>query len=252
MKLAEREGVFVAAGGVKLHYRGHRMEAAPFRAVAAVMEAPEDGGRLYAELVQLLTPGGYVLYGCTHHERRRIPGQPGFLEEWNALFQELDAFLDLVRTHEPDAPLFLAGGQVSGQLVMTYALHHPQKLHGVIAYQPRQHRPASRLSLVSLTKALSRIWPAFAPAKAVDPAPAFDTATQEVSSSRNQPDEATPHSAATEATVSEITIPLLIVDGEAPVTESATRHESHDTHARRASLLEVEPWLDRILNADAP
>jgi alpha-beta hydrolase superfamily lysophospholipase len=247
-KLAEREGVFTGGGGVKLHYRGHRMESAPFRAVVAVFESPEDRGRLYAGFVQLLTPTGYALYGCAHQEQRRVPGQTGFLEEWNDLHQELDAFIALVRTHEPDAPLFLAGSQVTGQLVMTYALHHPHQLQGVIAYQPRLHRSRARRSLQSLTNALSRVWPAFAPTDNAVPALEPDVKGKEPCFSPSAAAVPLSHAAVAEATASEIDIPVLIVDDGLPAERGASPGDSQGAKSRSTSLLEVEPWLDHILN----
>lgn len=249
LNLVEREGIFVAGRGVKLHYRTHRVEGAPFRAAVAVVESPDERGRLYAELVRLLAPGGYALYGCAHQEHRRVPGQNGFLEEWNNLYQELDAFIALVQAHEPDAPLFLAGAQVAGQLVMTYALHHPEKLHGIIAYQPRMHRSTSRRSLVSLTKALSRIWPAFTPAGTLDPVPESGNAAAEKLTGDFRKDLLSPQVATTGATASEISVPMLIVDvdGETPSTRAPDPGGSPDSPSARPSLLEVGPWLDRIL-----
>lgn len=247
LQLSEREGVFVAGRGVKLHYRTHRVQDAPFRAVVAVIESPEDRGRLYAELVRLLTPSGYAVYGCAHQENRRVPGQSGFLEEWSDLNLELDAFIGLVGAHEPDAPVFLAGGRIAGQLVMTYALHHPQKLHGVIAYQPRLHQSTTRLSLVSLAKALTRIWPAFTPADTVDPALAPDATMPEPLSPPPRGGRPSPQAAVTEATVSEIAIPALIVDEESPGTRLESHGDSPDAYLRRPSLHDVEPWLSRVL-----
>ncbi len=250
-KLFEHEGVFVAGRGVKLHYRSHRAERVPFRAVVAVIESPEDRGRLYAELVRLLAPSGYALYGCAHQEHRRIPGQTGFLEEWNDLYQELDTYIALVEAHEPDAPLFLAGAEIAGHLVMTYALHHPQNLHGVVAYRPRMHRSTARRSLVSLTKSLSRIWPAFTPSNTIDPALESDTSMAEKLPVAPRGQSPSPEASVTEVDPSEISVPVLIVDGESPAVRGALHGEMRDAQVPRPSLLEVEPWMGRILTTSS-
>ena len=252
LKLTEREGIFAGGGGVKLHYRAHRIEAAPFRAVVAVMESPEDGGRLYAELVQLLTPAGFALYGCAHHQHRRVPGQTGFLEEWNDLYRDLDAFLGLVRAHEPDAPLFLAGGQVAGQLVMTYALHHPQALDGVIAYQPRMHQTRDSSPLISFAKLLSRIWPAFLPMGGQDSALDSDVSTQQRHPPSTLGDDLSTLAAITEATASEIAIPILVIEAESTKMPNENLDSPGATGARQPSLQDVEPWLRQVLGEVAP
>jgi alpha-beta hydrolase superfamily lysophospholipase len=246
MELAEREGIFSGGSGVKLHYRGHRVESAPFRAVIALIEAPEDTGRLYADLVQQLTPAGYVLYGCAHHEYRRVPGQTGFLEEWNALYRELDAFLGLVRGLEPDAPVFVAGAHVAGQLVMTFALHHPERLRGVIGFYPRLHVSNSRSPIVSLTRRLSRIWPAFAPATDLHLEIAPGDSSQR-KARRTNPERLSSDLAVTEATASDISIPVMVIDDEAKVQSTKVEVSSQDEDVSRQSLKDVELWLDRVL-----
>jgi alpha-beta hydrolase superfamily lysophospholipase len=251
MELAEREGIFTGGSGVKLHYRGHRIESAPFRAVVALIEAPEDKGRLYADLVQQLTPSGYVLYGCAHHEHRRVPGQTGFLEEWNEFYQELDAFLGLVRMQEPDAPLFLAGGHVAGQLVLTYALHHPEGLRGVIGFQPRLHASTFRSSIVSFTRALSRVWPAFTPTSEVDPAITPDVAARKPTASETRSENLSSDLAVTDATASDIVIPVLIIDGEMPAASGANSVNSKSVEMSQNSVKDVELWLDRVLRGGA-
>jgi alpha-beta hydrolase superfamily lysophospholipase len=245
MQVAEREGIFSGGSGVKLHYRGHRVESAPFRAVIALIEAPEDTGRLYADLVQQLTPSGYVLYGCTHHEYRRVPGQTGFLEEWNALYRELDAFLGLVQGFEPDAPVFLAGAHVAGQLVMTFALHHPERLRGVLGFYPRVHVSSHRSPIVSLTRALSRIWPAFAPATDLNLEAAPVDGAQQWTAKRIKSERLPSDLAVTEATSSDITIPVMVIDS------ADVEGSSKDEGMSRQSLKDVKLWLDRVLQ-EAP
>lgn len=252
MNLTEREGIFAGGGGVKLHYRGHRIEAAPFRAVVAVIESPEDRGRLYAELVQLLTPVGVALYGCAHHQHRRVPGQAGFLEEWNDLYRDLDAFLSLVRAHEPDAPLFLAGGQVAGQLVMTYALHRPDALQGVVAYHPRMHRLTDRSPVIWMAKVLSRIWPAFLPTTVQDAALEPDVPLDQQEPASTSGIDLSTHATVSSATASEITIPTLVIDTEATTTSETSLGGSQAISARRTSLQDVEPWLRQVLSEAAP
>jgi alpha-beta hydrolase superfamily lysophospholipase len=243
MELAEREGIFTGGSGIKLHYRSHRAQAASFQAVIALVESPEDRGRLYADLVQRLAPTGYVLYGCALHDHRRRPGQAGFLEEWNEFYRELDSFLELVRGLEPDAPVFLAGRHVSGQLALNYALHHPEGLSGVIAHTPSLLTPAARSPLVSLTRALSRIWPAFPRTAEVGPVLDQNPPTRTVDRSSLTSVHLSGDAAATEVMTSDISIPVLIIDAESDIHDSAG--ERPDPH----SLTDVESWLDRVLSA---
>lgn len=247
MEIAEREGIFTGGSGVKLHYRSHRIESVPFRAVLALIEAPADRGTLYADLVKQLSPGGFVLYGCAHHEHRRAPGQAGFLEEWNELYHELNAFLCLVRVHEPDAPIFLAGGHVAGQLVMTYALHHPEGLQGVIGFYPSLHVSVAHSPIVSLSRTLSRIWPVSMPTpmSIADRALETDVGAQQPVEPRMRSDHTSSDLTVTEAATSDIAIPVLVIERETPPRSVGSVADR--TEAGQPSMKDVEMWLDRVL-----
>jgi alpha-beta hydrolase superfamily lysophospholipase len=250
MELTEREGIFTGGSGIKLHYRSHRAQAASFQAVIALVESPEDRGRLYADLVQRLAPTGYVLYGCALHDHRRQPGQAGFLEEWNEFYRELDSFVGMVRELEPDAPVFLAGRHVSGQLVLSYALHHPEGLSGVIAHAPSLHMPGARSPLVSLTRALSRIWPAFPPTAEAAPELDQNPATRRVDRSSlpsavHRSGEAAPMDVIT----SDISIPVLIIDAESSPDAETDIQDSAGERPDPHSLTDLESWLVRVLSA---
>jgi pimeloyl-ACP methyl ester carboxylesterase len=189
-----------------------------------------------------------VLYGCALHDHRRRPGQTGFLEEWNEFYRELDSFLGLVRGLEPDAPVFLAGKHVSGQLALNYALHHPEGLSGVIAYAPSLRAPTARSPLDTLTRALSRIWPAFPPTVQVTSVAEPDLSAETLDRS-NPSVQLSGEADETAVISSDISIPVLIVDPESPADSDSDSEISAGERLTPHSLTDVESWLQRVLSA---
>jgi acylglycerol lipase len=74
----------------------------------------------------------------------------------DALPDNGDTFTRAVRTEETGRPLFLTGHTGSGPIVLEYALHHPQGLHGVFCISPTLKGPAPLPLLIHF---LSRIAP---------------------------------------------------------------------------------------------
>lgn len=247
--LTEREGILTSGNGVKLHYRCHRLDTTPFRAVIALIEAPLDPETLYVDLVHHLAPHGYVVYGCAHHDLRQRVGRTGFLEEWNDVYLDIAAFLELVRVHEPDAAIFLAGSHEAAQLVMTYALHHPGGLHGVMALRADSNRSPQTSGLEIATRTLSRFWPAFGPVHTA--LPRATSAPKMASTCGAGTDLSVP--ALSDTVTSEIGIPVLILGDTIPASNRKGMDDVSvaATGASAHTLPDVTDWLDRVLRGQS-
>jgi pimeloyl-ACP methyl ester carboxylesterase len=67
-----------------------------------------------------------------------------------------------------DILLFLLGSGQGGSIVLTYALHHPEGLTGVVALNPASEQQSGRSLLARLSHTLSQIWPRFAITTPID------------------------------------------------------------------------------------
>jgi len=184
------EGIFRGARGLKLYYRRWLPEIWPPRAILAIVHGPGFDSALYTGAENHLGPHGYAVYGFQHREHVRSPGQRGYVIEWDQSRGDVVSFLQMIveqvkmlkpdlgapvreQDHEgagpePDMPLFLLGSGLGGSIVMTYALHHPEGLTGVVALNPASGPREGQSLLVRLSRTLSDMWPRFSAATPID------------------------------------------------------------------------------------
>lgn len=199
------EGIFQGARGLKLYYRRWLPETWPPRAILAIVHGPGIYSALYSSAVNRLGHHGYAIYGFQHREHLRSPGQRGYVIEWGQSRGDVVSFLQMIAEQvkalkpdqgapvpeqdhegagpEPDIPLFLLGSGLGGSIVMTYALHHPEGLAGVVALNPASAPREGQSLLVRLSRTLSQMWPRFSAAAPID----YSTVPAEL-----QPGQATP------------------------------------------------------------
>ncbi len=154
------EGTFKGAGGLELFEQHWRPDGEPRAVVALVHGIGEHSGR-YMNAVNRLVPRGYAVYGFDHRGHGRSPGQRGYIRHWGEYREDVRLFLDWVRQREPNRPLFLMGHSMGGLIVLDYGLHHPQGLVGVIASAPALGQTGVSPFLITLSKVMSAIYPAF-------------------------------------------------------------------------------------------
>jgi alpha-beta hydrolase superfamily lysophospholipase len=109
----------------------------------------DHAGR-YAELARLLAQRGVTCWAPDFAGHGRSPGARARVHDFDALCDDLHAFVQQV---QPRAPLFLCGHSMGGCLAAHYALRHPAQLAGVIfnsaalGVSPRVSRLRRELSL---------------------------------------------------------------------------------------------------------
>lgn len=89
--------------------------------LAIVHGLGEHSGR-YCAIVKALTAAGYAVFAYDNQGHGRSEGQRGHIEKWQDYRDNTQSFLQLVRQHEPDAPLFLMGHSLGGLIVLEYVL----------------------------------------------------------------------------------------------------------------------------------
>ena len=114
------------------------------------------------------------------------------------------------------------------------------------------HQSRDSSPLISFAKVLSRIWPAFLPMGSQDSALDPDVSTQQRHPPSTLGDDPSTHAAITEATASEIAIPILVIEAQPEKMPHENLDNAGDTRARQPSLQDVEPWLRQVLGEVAP
>ncbi len=154
------EGQFPGVGGLPLYYQRWRPDAEAARAVIVMLHGDFAQSGWYLNLPTHEVPRGYAVYAFDRRGWGRSPGQRGYIHAWSDYLDDLGAFLQVVQAEEPGRPIFLMGHTGSSPIVLEYALHHPQGLHGVFCVSPVLNTSAlAPAFLRRLMHFLSRVWP---------------------------------------------------------------------------------------------
>ena len=129
------EGTFSGANGLKLFYQSWYPEATAIsgesstpptgpavRGVLAIVHGLGEHSGRYGSVIKALNAAGYAVFGFDNQGHGRSEGQRGHINRWQDYRGNTQSFLQLVRQHEPDAPLFLMGHSLGGLIVLEYVL----------------------------------------------------------------------------------------------------------------------------------
>ena len=161
-----QEGTFKGAEGLELYYQSWHPQSSA-RAVLVVVHGHGGHSGIFDRLVEYLVDCGYIIYSFDLRGHGRSPGQRGYINSWAEYRTDLRAFLELVKTKQPDLPLFLVGQSMGGLITSDYALREPNLLQGLILISPALGLGISPLRLL-IGKMLSRVRPHFALSAGID------------------------------------------------------------------------------------
>jgi len=122
------QGTFKGSHGLRLFYQswypaGQTGETdVSIKGVLALVHGLGEHSGRYCEVVKGLTAAGYAVFGFDNQGHGKSPGQRGHITRWQDYRDNTQAFLQLVRQHEPTTPLFLMGHSLGGLIVLDYAL----------------------------------------------------------------------------------------------------------------------------------
>jgi alpha-beta hydrolase superfamily lysophospholipase len=97
--------------------------------------ASEHGGR-YAWTGEQLAERGFALYAADHRGHGRSEGDRAFIDRMDNVVLDLDAMVDEATARHPGVPLFLLGHSMGGAVALAYAIHHQERLDGLILSAP--------------------------------------------------------------------------------------------------------------------
>ena len=166
----ETQGTFRGVGGIELFARRWAPSRRPRTAVAIVHGFGDHSGR-YADVVRPLTSAGFAVHGFDLRGHGRSSGRRGHIDAWSNYRDDIDLYLDHVRSQETEGtPLVLYGHSLGGAIVLESVLHRhlgsaevEHDLVGAIASSPAL-RPTGVRSpvLEGLAAVMSPVWPTLA------------------------------------------------------------------------------------------
>jgi alpha-beta hydrolase superfamily lysophospholipase len=116
----------------------------------------------YHHVAQALNAAGYAAYLWDLRGHGKSGGPRGHVPRYDSFYDDLQTVLNQAQAAYPARRLFLYGHSMGGQIVLSFSLHRPAPLAGVIvsapwlrlSYQP----PAWK---VTLARTMSSLWPTF-------------------------------------------------------------------------------------------
>lgn len=245
MTKQNQSGTFKSADGLELYYQSWHPQGSA-RAVLVIVHGHGGHSGIFSRLVQYLVDRGYIIYSYDLRGHGRSPGQRGYINSWTEYRTDLTAFLELVRTKQPDLPLFLVGQSMGGVIASDYALRESARLQGLILISPALGLGISPIRLL-IGKMLSRVRPNFALSAGIDMS-AGSRDLEVVAANARDPLRHTQGTArlATElletidwvnAHVEELQVPLLMLHGGA---DRVTLLENSQTFFKNSTLADKE------------
>lgn len=160
-RLVNDEGTFAGDGDLRLYYQSWIVAGAPLRGVVLIVHGIGEHCGAYRNVVERLTPAGFGVYGFDLRGHGRSPGRRASIKSWDDYRQDLRAFARLAATRHPEAPVFLLGHSLGGIIVLDYALHYSDDVHGVVAIGPAIGQIGISPALMTVARMVSRVWPSF-------------------------------------------------------------------------------------------
>ena len=143
------QGTFIGANDVKLFYQSWYPSAATdvdakrIKGVLALVHGLGEHSGRYCNVVKAAVSAGYAVFGFDNQGHGKSEGQRGHIRSWQNYRDNVQAFLQLIRKQEPDAPLAVMGHSLGGLIVMDYVLRsagaakfEALQLRGVIISAP--------------------------------------------------------------------------------------------------------------------
>lgn len=154
-----RERHLAGRGGVDLYAQSWRPAAAP-RGVVVVVHGLKDHSARYADFARALVDSGLAVHALDLRGHGRSAGERALTADFSDYVADLEIFVAQVKAAEPGLPVLLFGHSMGGAIATTYALAHPQELHGLVLSAAALQLDA-RVSpgLVKLTRKLGRKHP---------------------------------------------------------------------------------------------
>jgi alpha-beta hydrolase superfamily lysophospholipase len=162
------ETKFIGQDGNEFFVQGWEPETQPRAVIALVHGLGEHTGR-YAHVAQALTDAGYALIGFDLRGHGKSGGARGHTPSYDALMNDISAFLSMLGEKYPGSPLFLYGHSMGGNQVINHALRRRPKIKAVIVTGPWLKLSFEPPPVkVALGRVFDRIFPSFAQANGLD------------------------------------------------------------------------------------
>ncbi len=140
MSAHHRTGFFQGAGGTKLFFQSWQStkdkKEIPTKAILIFVHGLGEHSGRYQYPVEFFVKKGYVLYAMDLRGHGKSGGDRGYADSFEQILEDLQKFVDKVRSDTGKHPLFVEGHSFGGQIALNFGLHTNGTLRGMVVSSP--------------------------------------------------------------------------------------------------------------------
>lgn len=134
-ELRRIDGEFHGSGDARLHYRAWEVPDA--RAGMILVHGLADHGARFSPFAEWIGGRGVSSYALDLRGHGRSDGRRGHVSRFDQFLEDLDRFIETVRSRiEPERPLFLVGHSMGGLISIRFLQEFAPPLHGAVITSP--------------------------------------------------------------------------------------------------------------------
>ncbi|GAB4517863.1 MAG: alpha/beta hydrolase [Haliangiales bacterium] len=143
-------GTFTSGGDATLFEQCWRPADRPPRSALVIVHGIKDHSARYARLAARLVGAGHAVCGFDHRGHGRSAGPRFDIRSFDAVVDDIDRYLGVVRGRFPGAPVFMFGHSMGGVLVPLHAIERGPDIAGIIVSAPALHPDIHPFEIASL------------------------------------------------------------------------------------------------------
>lgn len=166
-----QDGFWHAFDAERLYWQSWQAEGGPTRGVVALMHGYGEHSARYGHVAVALCRAGYVVMAIDARGHGRSTGKRGHVDRYEDYTVDYEMLCLQARERWPGLPLFCMGHSNGGQIVLRYALRHPEDVAGYILSSPMCGLSIDVPVVKEIAgRVMNRIWPSFSIPSGLDPA----------------------------------------------------------------------------------
>ena len=151
------ESTFKNMNGLKIFTRAWRPKEKETGVIVIVPGFNSHGG-YYSWVADRLVENGFAAYAIDLQGRGRSDGKRFFVSSFDDYVSDVNEFIKLIKSKEPDLPVFILGHSAGGVVSCLYTINNQIELAGLICESFAFHLPAPGFALAAF-KGLEHIAP---------------------------------------------------------------------------------------------
>ncbi len=161
MPVSEKIQNLKSFDGTELKYRIWVPEIKPVATICIIHGIGEHSGR-YNNWARKFCQKGIQVFALDYRGHGLSSGKPGHISSMSDLLNDVEIFINSIKTELENIPLFIYGHSMGGNIVLNYLLNRAQDFNGAIITSPWLGLVNQPYSItIKISKLVNKIYPSF-------------------------------------------------------------------------------------------